>query len=125
VSGVVVMLVVLHPLVEVALLRLGGLVLLLAEEDAAALLLAPALPGVVIFERRTETRVARWFVSKPKIPIWVNFVGSCYGNFCILYDRLVYFTAIGYNLWPFGIFCGNLVYFPPFWYFGPRKNWQP
>jgi hypothetical protein len=23
-------------------------------------------------------RVARWFVFKPKIPIWVNFGGSCY-----------------------------------------------
>jgi hypothetical protein len=43
----------------------------------------------------------------------------------ILYDHLVYFTAIGNILWPFGIFCGNLVYFSPFWYFGPREIWQP
>jgi hypothetical protein len=28
----------------------------------------------------------------------------------IFYDHLVYFTAIGNNLWPFGIFCGQLVY---------------
>jgi hypothetical protein len=35
------------------------------------------------------------------------------------------FTAIGNILWPFGIFCGNLVYFSPFGYFGPRKIWQP
>jgi hypothetical protein len=27
--------------------------------------------------------------------------------------------------WPFGIFCGHLVYFSPFWYFVPRKIWQP
>jgi hypothetical protein len=26
---------------------------------------------------------------------------------------------------PYGIFCGNLVYFPPFWYVVPRKLWQP
>jgi hypothetical protein len=26
-------------------------------------------------------RVARWFVFKPKIPIWVNFVGSCYEKY--------------------------------------------
>jgi hypothetical protein len=25
----------------------------------------------------------------------------------------------------FGIVRGNLVYFPPFWYFVPRKIWQP
>jgi hypothetical protein len=43
----------------------------------------------------------------------------------IFYDHLVYFTAIGNTLWPCGIFCGNLVYFSPFWYFGPRKIWQP
>jgi hypothetical protein len=43
-----------------------------------------------------------------------------------------YFMAIwnslqtfGDILWPFGIFCGNLVYFSPFWYFVPRKIWQP
>jgi hypothetical protein len=36
-------------------------------------------------------RVARWFVFKPKIQIWVNFVGSRYGKSC-------------YILWPFGLF---------------------
>jgi hypothetical protein len=46
-------------------------------------------------------------------------------NLGIFYDHLVYFTAIGNILWPFGIFWGDLVYFPPFWYFGPRKIWQP
>jgi hypothetical protein len=45
-------------------------------------------------------------------------------NIGIIYDHLVYFTAIGNILFPFGIFCGNLVYFSPFWYFGPRKIWQ-
>jgi hypothetical protein len=32
-------------------------------------------------------------------------------NVCIFYDHLEYFTAILYNLWPFGIVCGRLVYF--------------
>jgi hypothetical protein len=41
------------------------------------------------------------------------------------YDHLVYITAIGNILWIFGIFCDNLAYFSPFWYFGPRKIWQP
>jgi hypothetical protein len=30
------------------------------------------------------------------------------------YDHLVYFTATGNMLWPFRIFCCNLVYFPRF-----------
>jgi hypothetical protein len=46
-------------------------------------------------------------------------------NLGILYDKLVYFTAIINILWPFGIFCDNLVYFSPFCYFGLRKVWQP
>jgi hypothetical protein len=47
------------------------------------------------------------------------------GNLGIFDDHLVYFSAIENMLWPFGLFCGNLVYFSPFWYFGPRKIWQP
>jgi hypothetical protein len=46
-------------------------------------------------------------------------------NLDIFYDHLVYFTAIGNILWPFGIFCGHLVFFSPFWYIVPRKIWQP
>jgi hypothetical protein len=42
----------------------------------------------------------------------------------IFYDSLVYFTAIGNILWPFGIFCGNLVYFPPVLVFWTMKNLQ-
>jgi hypothetical protein len=41
------------------------------------------------------------------------------------YGHLEYFKAIWYNLWQFGIVCGYLVYFSPFWYFVPRKIWQP
>jgi hypothetical protein len=46
-------------------------------------------------------------------------------NVSIFYDHLVYFTAIGNVLWPFGIFCDDLVYFSPFWYVVLRKIWQP
>jgi hypothetical protein len=46
-------------------------------------------------------------------------------NVGIFYVNLVYFTAIGNIFWTFGIFCDNLVYFPPFWYVVPRKIWQP
>jgi hypothetical protein len=43
----------------------------------------------------------------------------------IFYDHLEYFTAILYNLWPFGIVCGHLVYFSRFGMFGQRQIWQP
>jgi hypothetical protein len=46
-------------------------------------------------------------------------------NLGIFYDHLVYFTAIGTLLWQLEYFYCNLVYFPPFWYFGPTKIWQP
>jgi hypothetical protein len=45
-------------------------------------------------------------------------------NLGIFYDHLVYFTAIINVLWPFGLFCGYLVYFSPFWYFVHIKIWQ-
>jgi hypothetical protein len=60
-----------------------------------------------------------------KIPNLGKFWGSCYGKSWYFYAHLVYCTAIGNILWPFGIICGNLVYFSPFWYFGPRKIRQP
>jgi hypothetical protein len=60
-------------------------------------------------------RDAGWFVSKPKIPIWVNFGGPCNGK-CpfmsiwsilrpleIFYRHLLDFMAIWYILWPFGM----------------------
>jgi hypothetical protein len=43
----------------------------------------------------------------------------------IFYGHLFNFTDIWYTLWTYGIFCGNLVFFPPFWYVVPRKIWQP
>jgi hypothetical protein len=46
-------------------------------------------------------------------------------NVVKFYDHLEYFTAIWYNVWPFGIVCGNLVYFSLFDMSGARKIWQP
>jgi hypothetical protein len=61
--------------------------------------------------RWPEIRVARWFVFKTKIPIWVNFGGSCNGKswyvlwpFGVFYCFWIYFRAPGYILWSFGIF---------------------
>jgi hypothetical protein len=55
----------------------------------------------------------------------ITTIGSILRPLEVFYGHLVYFTAIGSILWPFGIFCGILVYFPRFWYFAPRKIWQP
>jgi hypothetical protein len=43
------------------------------------------------------------------------------------WKMLVYFmnTWSIYGLLSFGTAIGNLVYFSPFWYFVPRKIWQP
>jgi hypothetical protein len=38
---------------------------------------------------------------------------------------LIYFMVIWSILRPFGLFCGHLVYFLPFWYVVQRKIWQP
>jgi hypothetical protein len=74
----------------------------------------------------TITRVARWFVFKPKIRIWVNFVGSWYGKYWYIFDHLVYFTGIGNILWPFGVFCVVIWYiFPRFGILDQEKSGNP
>jgi hypothetical protein len=67
-------------------------------------------------------RVARWFIFKPKIPIWVYFGGPWNGKcwyilwpFCIIYDHLVKYMAVWYSMWSFGILF-------PFWYVWTMKN---
>jgi hypothetical protein len=67
------------------------------------------------------TRVARWYIFKPKIPNWVN----------LQWNILVYFMAIWSIFQPFGILYSTLVFLwsfgisSPFWYVVPRKIWQP
>jgi hypothetical protein len=46
--------------------------------------------------------------------------GLAMGNLGTFYNHLVYVKAIGNIFWPFGIFCGNLVYFVGIWYIFPR-----
>jgi hypothetical protein len=48
------------------------------------------------------TRAARWYIFKPKNPIWVNFGGSCNGRCWSI-------------LWTFGKFYGHLVNFTSIW----------
>jgi hypothetical protein len=66
---------------------------------------------VIFWGRKTVgIRVARWFVFKPKILIWVNFGGSC----------LLYFMTIWPILRPLEIFYGHLIYFVAISYIFPR-----
>jgi ABC-type spermidine/putrescine transport system permease subunit II len=57
-----------------------------------------------------------------KNPIFGKILVSVIENVVIFCDLLEYFTAIRYNLQPFGIVCGHLVYSFPFWYVRTKKN---
>jgi hypothetical protein len=46
-------------------------------------------------------------------------------NLGLFYDHVVYFTAIEHILWPFGIFCGHLVFFPRFGILYQEKSGNP
>jgi hypothetical protein len=52
-------------------------------------------------------RVARWYIFKPKISVWVNFGVSCNERFWKI-------------LCWFGLFYCHLVYFWSYWYIFPR-----
>jgi hypothetical protein len=62
------------------------------------------------------TRVAIWYIFKPKIPNWVNFGVSCNGRYWYILWPFGQFSAIWYIVWHFGIFYGTLVYFMALWY---------
>jgi hypothetical protein len=72
--------------------------------------------------RQSEPGLPDGLFTKPKIPIWFNFGGSRNRK---SYDHLVYFTAIGNILRPFGLFCGHLVYFPRFGMLYHEKSGNP
>jgi hypothetical protein len=71
-------------------------------------------------------KVARWFVFKPKIQIWVNFGGCCTGRCWYIlwtlgpfYSLLSYFMDIWYTV------RGNLVYFSRFGILYQEKSGNP
>jgi hypothetical protein len=49
--------------------------------------------------------------SHQKSQFWLNLEGIGIENVAIFYDLLEYCTTIWYNIQPFGIVCGHLVYF--------------
>jgi hypothetical protein len=61
-----------------------------------------------------EIWVARWFVFKPKITIWVNFGILAMEDVGIFYGRLVYFMAIWHILLQLGKF-ERMRYISPVW----------
>jgi hypothetical protein len=65
------------------------------------------------------------FFSNQKYQFWYILEGLGMDIVGIFYGHLEYFTAIGYILWPFGIFSGIWGTFLPFWYVVLRKIWQP
>jgi hypothetical protein len=78
-------------------------------------------------EAGLQSRVARWYIFKPKIPIWVKFGGCCDVIFwyilwpfglCLCYGHLVYFVAIWY-------FNGHLVHFSRFGMLHQEKSGNP
>jgi hypothetical protein len=72
-------------------------------------------------------RVARWYVFKPKIQIWVNLgiEGLGINIVGILYGHLEYDSAIWYvSFLTICKFSGHFVYFPRFG-IKKRKIWQP
>jgi hypothetical protein len=73
--------------------------------------MSPAVQGcqMVCFQTKNSNlgkfwRALEWKMLVKFMVIW-NILQSFYGHLVM--------------------FCGNLVYPSPFWYFGPRKIWQP
>jgi hypothetical protein len=72
-------------------------------------------------------RVARWFIFKRKIQIWVNLEGRGMENDYTFYGHLEYFLAIWCNLGIAVWYILSVIWdiFPLFGMFGPRNIWQP
>jgi hypothetical protein len=61
-------------------------------------------------KRMFWSRVARWFVFKPNLPIWVNFRGPYVDS-----KMLIYFMDVCNILWTFWKFYGLLGNFMDIW----------
>jgi hypothetical protein len=72
------------------------------------------------------SRVARWFIFQPKIPIWVNFERPYIDWKMLIYSMAIW--NIYRHLWYFMIILNILCSFgrfSRFWYQVPIKIWQP
>jgi hypothetical protein len=62
-----------------------------------------------MLQSRVNIRVARWFIFKPKIPIWVIFRALGMEMFGLVFGHLEYIVASWYILLSFG----NIGIFSP------------
>jgi hypothetical protein len=74
--------------------------------------------GLEIYQT-LQNRVARWYILRPKIAIWVNFGGFCYVR---CWNILLTFDIFNGNLVRFVVI---LVYVFPILVYFIRKIWQP
>jgi hypothetical protein len=77
------------------------------------------------FFLRGQSRVARWFIFKPKIPVWVIIYGPRLENVETFYVHLLYLADVWDILWPFGTFRVNLVHFFVFGIVYQEKSGNP
>jgi hypothetical protein len=70
-------------------------------------------------------RVARWFVFKPRVLIWVNLGGPWIEKVGILCGHLKYITAIRYILWQLGSLVAIWYIFSRFGLLCKEKSGNP
>jgi hypothetical protein len=68
----------------------------------------------IFYCNHIKSRVAWWYFSNQKSQFRYILEGHGTENVGIFYGCLEYLTAIWYISWPFGAFCGHLVYFSRF-----------
>jgi hypothetical protein len=73
-------------------------------------------------ERKGETWRQGCQISNQRFQFGKKLEGPGVKNVVIFYDHFENVSVIWYNLWPFGIVCGHLIYFFPFWYVETKKN---
>jgi hypothetical protein len=72
------------------------------------------------------TRVARWNIFEPKLPVWVNFGWPWNEKVGIFYGHLkIYIMAIEYILWPFDKLGAIWYILPRFGILGKEKSGNP
>jgi hypothetical protein len=69
--------------------------------------------------------IARWYIFKAKISLWVNFGRFSIEYVGILYGQCDYYMAKWYILWPLGTFCCHLMYFSHFGMLHREKSGNP
>jgi hypothetical protein len=71
------------------------------------------------------SRVARWYILKPKIPFWVIFGRSCNVRYLYILWTFDIFYAQLVNIIALCLFCGHLVYFSRFGMLYQEKYGNP